>query len=214
MASNDYYNSYNQQPPHPHPQQPEPYHSGYSSPSSQTPQPYSNAYNPQQPPIPTPPPYRSEAPSLAPTRTPSRLTDISPVSPYEGQPFQDHVYPGSDPGRHQSQNSLGQDSQYYGPVGGGRAQDSTNSFRDDIPLRDQTPGKAGNDHVYDAPPNDHVYDAEPGRKQQSGPMGFLKNPKRIAWVTYTFTLVQVCVFIAEIVKNGIYIFFHFPGKKC
>jgi hypothetical protein len=203
MASNEYYNSFNQQPSHP--QQPEPYHSGYTSPvpQSQTPQPY---YSPQRPTVPSLPSYRSEAPSLAPTRTPSRLTDISPVSPYEGQPFQDHVYPSSSV-RHQSENSLGQDSQYYGPVGGGRAQDSRNSFRDDIPLRDQTPGKAGNDHVYDAPANDHVYDAEPGRKRQSGrqgPMGFLKNPRKIAWVTYILTLIQVSVFIAEIAKNGMF----------
>jgi hypothetical protein len=33
-------------------------------------------------------------------------------------------------------------------------------------------------------------------------MGFLKSKGRIPFITYIFTLVQVIVFIVEIVKNG------------
>ena len=62
---------------------------------------------------------------------------------------------------------------------------------------------------------DHVYDAaspavpsrleEGGQGSRTSGMGMFKAPKgRISWVTYVFTIVQVAVFIAEIVKNGMH----------
>lgn len=181
MAANEYYNAGSQQ------------HPTYQS------------YNPPQaPPLSSLPSYRSEAPS----RNPSHHTAPSPVSPFEA-PFDDHVYPmGGSDGQHRmdSQSTLGADTRYYGQGGGGR-QGSTNSFRDDIPLRDHpgAPPKSNlgpTDHVYDAPtaPPHLIEEARPNRRSR---MDFLKKPRgRIPWVTYVFTIVQVAVFIAEIAKNG------------
>jgi hypothetical protein len=131
MAANDYYNPDSRQ---------------------QTPRPY-QGYNPQQPPFQSLPSYHSQAPS----RNPSHAghSAVSPISPFEA-PFDDHVYPAGnlDGHRMDSHSTLGADSRYYGQGGGGR-QDSTTSFRDDIPLRDHpgAPPKSGldsTDHVYDA----------------------------------------------------------------
>ena len=75
---------------------------------------------------------------------------------------------------------------------------------DDIPLQDRT-GKYGdvNDHVYDA---SEARPAEPRsrkKKVRVGELGMLgADKKRIPWVCYVFTAVQVGVFIGEIIKNG------------
>jgi hypothetical protein len=110
---------------------------------------------------------------------------------------------GMDAHRMDSQSTIGGDSRYYGQGGGGRPQDSTSSFREDIPLRDH-PMKDNDatDHVYDAPmPPPNMM--EEGRSKRKSGFGFLKSSKkRIPWVVYILTTVQVIVFIAEIVKNG------------
>jgi hypothetical protein len=104
--------------------------------------------------------------------------------------------------QYDSQTSLGGDSRYYGQ--GGRL-DQSQSYQDNIPLRDHPgiPGKDNNstDHVYDAPVPAQL---EQGRKNRFSGMGMLgsKNGKRIPWLVYILTTVQVAVFIAEIVKNG------------
>jgi hypothetical protein len=103
-----------------------------------------------------------------------------------------------------SQTTLGADSRFYGQGGGGRPQDSQSSFRDDIPLRDHpgmpTKDDDTNDHVYDAPPDRMMQGERPNR---GGRNGLFKKPlRKIPWVVYTLTLIQVAVFIAEIVKNG------------
>ena len=184
----------------------------YYNPSSrqdQTPQPYYQSYSPQ-PPLSSAPSYHSQPPSLHPS-LPSRNPSVaSPVSPFEA-PFDDHVYPaGGSDGQHRmdSQSTLGADSRYYGQGGGGR-QDSTTSFRDDIPLRDHpgAPSKSnfeGNDHVYDASdPTAPPHLMEEARPKRRSRLDFVKKPKgRIPWVTYILTTVQVAVFIAEIAKNG------------
>jgi hypothetical protein len=102
-----------------------------------------------------------------------------------------------------SQTTLGPDARYYGQGGGGRPQDSQTSFRDDIPLRDNpaVPLKDDDptDHVYDAPPN-MMGGGQPTSKSGTG---FFKRPlSKVPWVVYTFTFIQVVVFIAEIAKNG------------
>jgi hypothetical protein len=118
------------------------------------------------------------------------------------------------PGGHQydSQTSLGADSRYYGQGGGGRP-DQSPSFQDDIPLRDHPgmPNKDNNstDHVYDAPAPSQLGQ---GRKNRFSGMGLLKQPgKRIPWLVYILTTVQVVVFIVEIVKNCMYILIMLEG---
>lgn len=182
MSANDYYNT---------------------RPQQESQQPYYQSY---QPPLQHLPSYHSQAPTYSSQRPP----DASPVSPFEA-PFDDHVYPmgGMDPHRMDSQSTIGGDSRYYGQGGGGRpAADSTNSFREDIPLRDHPGGplKDNNDvtdHVYDAPvPPPQMM--EEGRSKRKSGLGFLKSTKkRIPWVVYILTTVQVAVFIAEIVKNAV-----------
>ncbi len=180
MAANDYYN-----------------------PSSQ---PY-QSYNPTQQYPPAPgsiaPSYHTEAPSRIPS---TRTHDItSPVSPFEA-PFDDHVYPAtSTSNRFDSQSTLGGDTRYYGQGGGGHLEPS-NSYQDNIPLREH-PGlsqkdNASTDHVYDAPVAPaHL---EEGRKKGRISGMFMNRKTRIPWITYLLTAVQVGVFIGEIAKNGKY----------
>ncbi|TAQ88764.1 hypothetical protein B7494_g2930 [Chlorociboria aeruginascens] len=127
MAANDYYNSFSR------PQQSQ--SPPYQSYNARSPAATSQSYFAQ-----------GTGPSQSQTRP-----SASPVSPFEA-PFDDHVYPAG--GYSQSQQSLGQESRYYGQGGGGRPDDSPGGFRDDIPLRDhpQVPHKDSDiDHVYDAP---------------------------------------------------------------
>lgn len=184
MSANDYYNI---------------------RPQQEANQQYYQSYN-QHPPLQQLPSYHSQAAS---SQYPSvqRPPDASPVSPFEA-PFDDHVYPsgGVDARRFDSQSTLGGESRYYGQGGGGRPGDSTNSFREDIPLREH-PGvplkdNDATDHVYDAPIRpQHMM--EEGRPKRRSGLGVLKSPRRnIAWVVYILTTIQVAVFIAEIVKNG------------
>jgi hypothetical protein len=74
---------------------------------------------------------------------------------------------------------------------------------DDIPLQNRgSANKYGDmtDHVYDAPQRQKT--SRRGRVR-IGELGMLgSDAKRIPWVVYLFTLIQVGVFIGEIVKNG------------
>ncbi|KUJ10181.1 rhomboid family membrane protein-like protein [Mollisia scopiformis] len=189
MAANDYYNPSSRQ------QTPQPAYN-YQSYNSPAPQDY-------RPPISSAPSYHSQAPSR-PGTVPPRQPDItSPISPFEA-PFDDHVYPMSSqaPHRFDSETSLGQDTRYYGQGGGGGLEPS-NSYQDDIPLRDHPGLKAqdSTDHVYDAPIAPARLEEGRGNKRMSG-MGMFKTKGRIPWVTYILTTIQVAVFIAEIVKNA------------
>jgi hypothetical protein len=198
MAANDYFN-----PPTNRPE------------NSQTPQPYYSSYNPSQTPAPSLPPYTSQPPSRTQSTRPS---DTSPVSPFEA-PFDDHVYPmpqHENPhppnSRFDSQSTIGADSAYYGQGGGG-IQGSTNSFADNIPLRDHPggpdvpPKQNSTDHVYDAadpnaPVRRNTGTLEEGPRDRGRLTGLLKKKKKIPFVTYVFTIVQIVIFIVEIVKNG------------
>ena len=77
-----------------------------------------------------------------------------------------------------------------------------NNSNNGIPLQDRMP----KDSAADA--TDHVYEAPPRKKAKKaavrfGELGmFGANSKRIPWVVYLFSIVQVGVFIGEIVKNG------------
>lgn len=75
---------------------------------------------------------------------------------------------------------------------------------DDIPLEPQGPNRQP---IKDAEMQDHVYEAPQRKKSRKrrvrfGELGMLgSNSKRIPWVVYIFTVIQVAVFIGEIVKN-------------
>lgn len=95
-----------------------------------------------------------------------------------------------------------QDTGYYGQGGN---PSSAPHVAENIPLQDHA--SKNNDSV------DHVYDvssAENGRRRSKnrgkvrlGELGmFGADRKRIPFVVYTLTAIQVAVFIAEIVKNG------------
>jgi hypothetical protein len=74
---------------------------------------------------------------------------------------------------------------------------------DDIPLQSQSRTSAKDTEM-----QDHVYDAPQRPRKRKGAVRFGElgmfgaNAKRIPWVVYFFTIVQVAVFIGEIVKNG------------
>ena len=92
-------------------------------------------------------------------------------------------------------------SSYYASGGGGREND-TSAYADDIPLR-QHPSK----HDSAAPLQDHLPD-DPAIIDRPSQNAARKRRKKgffggkIPWVVYTFTLIQVAVFIAELAKNG------------
>lgn len=79
-------------------------------------------------------------------------------------------------------------------------------------MRDH-PGKLGmndssTDHVYDAPapPPGMVEEGRSRSNRRQSRLGFVKAPKKkIAWVVYTLTIIQIAVFIAEIAKNGTFL---------
>ncbi|GAB0134946.1 hypothetical protein EsDP_00003298 [Epichloe bromicola] len=78
---------------------------------------------------------------------------------------------------------------------------------DDIPLQDRT-GKTGdmNDHIYDAPEQGMAGQTRKKKKKgiRGGELGMLSSDKkRIPWVCYIFTVVQIGVFVGSIIKNGL-----------
>ena len=119
-----------------------------------------------------------------------------PPAPYMSSSFEDSSYR---PYADHSQQSI--PSPYYGAGGGGREHEPS-AYSDDIPLR-QHPSK-GNPEVMmpDHLPEDPAIIDRPtqnaARKRRK--RGFFGG--KIPWAVYTFTLIQVCVFIAELAKNG------------
>ncbi|KAJ0324141.1 hypothetical protein Brms1b_001388 [Colletotrichum noveboracense] len=106
-------------------------------------------------------------------------------------------------------NPYAQDTAYYGNQA--VSPDSSRPHvADDIPLQSRQETQPKDVEMND---NDHVYDAPQGSRRSKsrrdkskvgfGQLGmFGADRKGIPWVVYVFTLVQVAVFIAEIVKNG------------
>lgn len=156
-------------------------HPQYPNNGAQNQQPYYNSYDDDRE-LPRLPSY-SPQPGHPIVPQPSR-------SPFVG-PFDDHVYPAS---KQASNPSLGENAAYNGQ-GGGAPQDSTTEF---IPLRDQqNKVDASTDHVYDAPEP-----IVPKKRKGFGMFGGNGGDERTAWVVWMFTLIQVAVFIAELVKAG------------
>jgi hypothetical protein len=186
MSANDYYNQ------KPLPDAANPPYQGYYSGHPGAP---SSSSTPA-------PPYTSQA-HLAPGDRPAQ--GVSP-SPFETV-FDDHVYPASthQPTPASSMHRLSrQDTGYHGhsPVSPDDA--VYNRPADDIPLQDHPqrhPSK-------DAEMQDHVYDASQPKKPRRGRVRFGElgmlgsGRKKIPFVVYFFTIVQIAVFIGEIVKNG------------
>ena len=119
-----------------------------------------------------------------------------PSPSYMSSSFEDTSY---HPYAEQSHQDI--PSPYYASGGGGREYEQ-NPYSDNIPLR-QHPSKGDSDTVmHDPLPNDPTiidrrsqYPRSPRQKQ-----GFFR--RKQPWVVYTFTLIQVIVFIAELAKNG------------
>ncbi|KAK0754951.1 hypothetical protein B0T18DRAFT_49412 [Schizothecium vesticola] len=125
--------------------------------------------------------YSGPPPSYT-SQPPPKANQPSP-SPFD-TPFDDHVYPAS---THQSpypsQNQL-----------------------NDIPLQPQGQGRHSPNK--DPEMQDHVYEAPKRKKSRKarvrmGELGMLgSSDKKIPWVVYLFTVIQVAVFVGELVKNG------------
>ncbi|TGJ86673.1 hypothetical protein E0Z10_g2095 [Xylaria hypoxylon] len=155
-------------------------------------------------------------PSIAPSGPPPSYTtnqpyqhhqqSTTPASPFETV-FDDHVYPSQTQTRpaldsvSTSQQSFAQDTRYHGSGSPGGSPVSA----DEIPLRqhNKPPGYLNDstDHVYDADPTPRTRGATTGRGIHFGQMGmFGSNKTRIPIVVYLFSIIQVAVFIAELVK--------------
>ncbi len=147
--------------------------------------------------------YNAPLPPL-PTSSPSYPTAKQSQSPTS--PFDDSTYP-SYPQR--SQTSFASDSAYYGARQGGRVEESS-TFADDRPLRPQTQKKPSDDWVPHSQQQYRLDDVGDAAERGKGGKGSRSRGKRrrgfftgqIPWVVYILTVVQVGVFIGEIVKNG------------
>ncbi len=130
--------------------------------------------------------------------------------------FDGHIYPATSYQRTPSNQSLSpmdSNTAYYGQGGGGRPMDSTNQFSDNMPLRDhpggQTMGGAGLKGTRTNDTTDHVYDIENTNPKRRSPTGFgfgtsnrfrFGGEEKTAWVVWLLTIIQVIVFIIELVK--------------
>lgn len=120
-----------------------------------------------------------------------------PSAPYMSSPtFEDSGYR---PYADQSQQSL--PSPYYASGGGGREHDQA-AYTDDIPLRPNSNKGDSNPVMPDHLPDDPAIVDRPSQNaaRRRRKQGFFGG--KIPWVVYTLTLIQVCVFIAELAKNG------------
>ncbi|KAI1465042.1 rhomboid-domain-containing protein [Daldinia caldariorum] len=163
----------------------------------------SRHYNPYEPSLSstTPPSYTSHAHN-------QDRPGASTVSPFETV-FDDHVYPTNshshqtDPLNDNSQQAFAYDTRYHGSGPG----DVSPVGTDDIPMRNQSNKSPG----YAADSTDHVYDTadqeggrrglpKPGRIR-FGELGMFGSEKRrIPIMVYLFSIIQIAVFIAELVK--------------
>ena len=118
-----------------------------------------------------------------------------PSPPQISSPYEDTRYR---PYADQSQQSI--PSPYYASGAGGR-ETEPNPYADDIPLR-QHPSKRNSEILHDPLPHDPAIIDRPAQNAvRRRKQGFLGGGK-IPWIVYTLTLIQVSVFIAELVKNG------------
>ncbi|KAI9758632.1 MAG: hypothetical protein M4579_002943 [Chaenotheca gracillima] len=122
-------------------------------------------------------------------------------------PFNDPVYP-SDPYHTQdSQHSLGGDSSYYGQ-NDGRAYNQ-DPYADNIPLKAQTSKPSPERLNATSQPYDPGLENGAGEspilpaKKRRRNRFFSSSKGRTPWLVYALTLIQITVFIAELVKNAV-----------
>ena len=164
------------------------YYSGYAPYNTQ---PHDDRYWSPQPGVPSPGPTHTPTPGPLPGSFGPTSPNPSP-SPYDTRysVASDHDYPA-----------------------GGRLQGG-DQYTDDIPLKPNAPPAAGrpewmegdtrySPHSHSPEPNQSVPLHDPlegtGRRKRAR-KGFWG--KKIPWVVYLISVVQVAVFIAELVKNG------------
>ncbi|KAG6041222.1 hypothetical protein E4U41_005505 [Claviceps citrina] len=105
-----------------------------------------------------------------------------------------------------SSNSLPKPGRHADTAHHGQGGPRTRPRDDDIPLRDRTAKHDDEtDHIYDAPEMGMVghIKKKPKKGIRVGEFGMLgADKRRVPWACYTFSVVQVAVFIGEIIKNG------------
>lgn len=140
---------------------------------------------------------------------------VSPVS----SPFEDNSYPPYPQNSNNSTHSSGAlagypDTSYHGPPQYGQntfaspydtppAHGHNDPFADQnaIPLQNKMSGMSGSPTRYNADP-ERMYPApEKKRRRQKKKEGWFSG--RITWVCYFLTVVQIGVFVGELIKNGI-----------
>ena len=150
---------------------------------------FHNQWHPEAPLPPVPSPAFDQ-----PDQHPTILSSVS-------SPYGDSLNRGY--GR-RSDQSLGSNSAYYG-VGGGGPDHEPNHYADDIPLR-QHPSKGTAEPL--SPDYGRYEPASINNMPHAGHQPVQARRKkrwfggRVPWVTYTFTIIQITVFIAALVRNG------------
>ncbi|KAI0544329.1 rhomboid-domain-containing protein [Xylaria curta] len=166
-----------------------------------------NQYEPSIAPSTNPPPsYTSHQPYQPPQGAPKQSGHVgaTPTSPFETV-FDDHVYPSQthppSSSLDTSQQSFAHDTRYHGAGSPGGSPVGT----DEIPLRQQNKPlgylNESTDHVYDAEPTTRRRGATKSKALGFGQLGMLgSDKKRIPIIVYLFSVIQIAVFIAELVK--------------
>lgn len=184
MAGNDYYYGSQQRPPTHDTPSPAPYYNAAYAPS------------PQSTPAPS---YHSGYPAPGPSHPYGQRQQQTGPSPFDTV-FDDNAYPmnSRNPTPAASTGDIAHQNPYYDTSY--QSQGGARPYNEDIPLQDRPKDPETNDHIYDAA-------GQPTRqkshKVRFGELGmFGADKKRIPWVVYALTIIQVAVFIGEIVRNG------------
>lgn len=151
-----------------------------------------------------PPRYDQVSPAPDPFRRQHAATPVSSISPYApSDPDLQHPQ--------HSHQSLSSDPSVY-PAAGGRGNNEADQYADNIPLKSHAP--YGSSPYANEPPASYMQPTrlppspeviEPQMNRTRKKKGFFQ--KKLPWVTYTLTTVQIVVFIVELVKMGTYFFF-------
>ena len=126
-------------------------------------------------------------------------------SPFDSV-FDDNVYPVQSKPYGSRDDLLPQgqypDTAYYSP--GRLSPDMRPAGAEDIPLEDRAGKDVDmNDHIYDDPNGGRSRRRKKAKRVDLGQLGMIgADRKRIPWVVYTFSIVQIAVLIGELVNNG------------
>ncbi|KAI1749240.1 rhomboid-domain-containing protein [Xylaria castorea] len=171
-----------------------------------------NQYEPSIAPSTNPPPsytshrpdYQQEQQQQPQAHKQSGYVGTTPTSPFETV-FDDHVYPSqthpASSSIDTSQQSFAHDTRYHGTGSPGGSPVGT----DEIPLQQQNKPlgylNESTDHVYDADPAPRRHGTTKKKGLGYGQLGMLgSDKKRIPIIVYLFSIIQIAVFIAELVK--------------